>query len=83
MQREFAPVFSVLPHHDPHCSEVLRTRCQLLSAVNSTVVALGTGLLAASGGKEVTRSEPGDTSSTEGEGGDPAANEAAERCFPV
>ena len=82
MLREFAAVFLVLPHHNPHCSEVLCIRCQLVSAANSTGVALGPDPLAVSRGEEVTCSEPGDTSSTEGDGGDPAANKAANRAMP-
>lgn len=53
--------------------------CQTLPCFgcDGTSVVLERSLLAASGGEEVMCSEPGDTSSAEGDGADLAANEAA------
>lgn len=74
MRREFA---AVLPRHNPRCLEGLHVRRWLVLVANSTSVVLGWSLFTARGGKEVTCSEPGDTSSVEGDGGDATANEAA------
>lgn len=74
MRREFA---AVLPHHNPRCSKGSHVRHRLILVANGTSMVPRRSPLAASRGKEVMCSEPRDTSSVEGSGGGPAANEAA------